>query len=127
MSTPTPQEVVHAYLDALAARDFERARTYLADDGFSFRGPIASFDNADDFILDSSRVAPILEGIERRKTFVNGNEVCDILNFITRLSARITTPVVQWARVEHGKITSIEVFFDAQAYAKLFQDPPSSS
>ncbi|MFQ5935516.1 MAG: nuclear transport factor 2 family protein [Acidiferrobacterales bacterium] len=116
-----PQDIVHAYLDAIEARDFARARTYLSDQNFSFRGPIASFDNADDFIVDTVKVGLILEGIERRKTFVDGNEVCDILNFRTRLSALTTTPVVQLATVANGKITSIEVFFDAHAYVKMFE------
>ncbi len=123
MGSPSPQKIVHAYLDAIGARDFERAREYLSNEHFSFRGPIADFDSADRFIADASHVAPILEGIEWRKTFVDGDQVCDILIFITRFSALTRTSVVHWATVENGKINSIEVFFDTQAYTKLFEDP----
>ncbi|MFQ5935029.1 MAG: hypothetical protein ACE5LB_01285 [Acidiferrobacterales bacterium] len=126
MGNRTATEIVDAYLDALEGRDFDRARTYLSSESFSFRGPIASFNSADDFILYCTRVGPILEAIERRKTFVNGDEVCHILNFITRMSVRTTTPVVQWAQVERDKIIAIEVFFDAQAYARFFDDPTSN-
>lgn len=121
MSADSPKDIIHRYLDAIEARDFACARTYLADEGFSFGSPIASFDSADKFIADIARVGLILEGIERRKTFSNGDDVCDILNFRTRLSSLTTTPVVQWATVKGGKITSIEVFFDAHAYVRMFE------
>lgn len=72
------------------------------------------------FIADIWRVGPILEGIERRKTFVDGHEVCDILGFKTRMAQLSTTPVVHWATVDGDKIVSIEVFFDATAYSRMF-------
>ena len=121
MSTDTPKDIVHRYLDAIEARDFVRARMYLADKNFSFRSPIASFDDANQFVADIARVGQILEGIERRKTLTDGNDVCDILNFKTRLSTLATTPVVQWSTVKDGKITVIEVFFDAHAYVRMFE------
>lgn len=120
MSKPTPQEVVHAYLDAIEARDFEHARTYLSDGHFTYRSPIAGFNDADAFIADIWRVGPILEGIDRRKTFVDGNEVCDILGFKIRMAQLSTIPVVHWAIVDGDKIVSIEVFFDATAYSRMF-------
>ena len=123
MGSPPPHDIVHAYLNAIGARDFERAREYLSNEHFTFRGPIANFDSADQFIADSSRVASILEGIEWRKTFVDGDQVCDILTFVTRFSVLTRTTVVHWATVEKGKISSIDVFFDARGYTKLFEDP----
>jgi len=121
MSKPTPQEIVHAYLDAIEARDFEHARTYLSDKHFTYRSPIAGFNDADAFIADIWRIGPILEGIERRKTFVDGNEVCDILDFKIRMAQLSTIPVVHWATVEGDEIASIEVFFDATAYSRMFE------
>ena len=114
------EQVVHAYLDALAGRDFDRARTYLADSGFRYRGPVSAIDGADAYMQDISRVWPILEGIERRKTFISGNEVCDILNIKTRMSDLRITPLVHWATVESGKIITVEVFYDAREYAAMF-------
>jgi hypothetical protein len=116
-----PREVVQAYLDAVEARDFECARRYLADVHFHYRSPISGFDNADAFIADVSRIGAILEKIVRRKTFVEGDEVCSILDFVTRLSGPETTAVVQVARVEAGKIVDLEVLFDASRYRELFQ------
>lgn len=121
VETFNPAEVVNAYLDAIAAGDFVRARRCLADQDFSNRSPISTFDNADAFIADISRVGAILERLERRKLFVDGNDVCVILDYVTYMEKRQVTPVVHWMRVVGGKITTIETFFDARIYEALFQ------
>lgn len=115
-----PTEVLDAYLDAIAARDFPRARNLLSDQNFTTRSPISQFDSADAYIADISRVGPILEALERRKTFVDGNDVCAIVNYVTRMDRRQVSPVVHLMRVERGKITAIETFFDARDYAAMF-------
>lgn len=120
MTPQSPQRVVEAYLDAIESRDFEHARSYLADRGFSYRSAISSFDDPDAFMADVWRVGPIMDGIERRRTFVDGEEVCSILNFRIRMDRLQVTPVVQLARVVDGKIVSIEAFFDASEYVKMF-------
>ena len=121
MAALTPSEVVNAYIDAIAARDFPRARAWLSDGRFSTRSPISAFESADAYVTDISRVGLILEGIERRRVFADGNDVCVILNYITRMDRRQVTPVVHWMRVEDGKIVSIETFFDARAYDAFFR------
>ena len=121
MTKATPEQVVDAYFDALAARDFQRLRSYLADEGFTYRSPISCFEHANDFVDDVSRIGPILEGIEHRRTFVDGDEVCRIVNFKTRMDSLQVTPVVHWSKVQNGKIVAIETFFDAREYARLFE------
>ena len=85
MSESAAEKIVSAYLDALEGRDFERLRTFLSDTGFSYRSPVSKVDNADDFILIISRVGPILDNIERVRTFVDGDDVCNILRFRTTM------------------------------------------
>lgn len=114
-------EIVNGYLGAIGARDFERARRFLADRGFSNRSPISSFDDADAFVADLSRVGAILERMERRRMFVDGNEVCVILDYVTHMQRRQVTPVVHWMRIADGKIAAIETFFDARVYEELFE------
>ncbi len=120
MTESAAEEIVTAYLDALEDRDFERLRTFLSDAGFSYRSPVSMADNADDYIIIISRVGPILERIERVRTFVDGDDVCSILKFRTTMESLKEVPVVQLTSVADGKIVAIEVFFDASEYNKMF-------
>ncbi len=121
MTQTTPRQVVQAYFEALAARNFDRVLSFLAERGFTYRSPLSNFDGAALFVDDISRIGSILEGIEQRKTFCDGNDVCTILDFKTRMDRLQVTQVVHWAKVEGGRIVSIETFFDAREYAKLFE------
>ena len=120
MGESEAEKIVAAYLDALEDRDFERLRGFLSDSGFSYRSPVSEADDADTYIIIVSRVGPILEGIERVRTFVDGNDVCSILKFRTTMEAIREIPVVQLTTVVAGKIISMEVFFDASAYNRMF-------
>ncbi len=119
MTTHVPEEVVNAFLDAFEAREFERARVLLSNETFSYQSPIESFTNADEFIASISRVGPILERIERCKTFVHGNDVCSILKIHTTMDTLNAAPVAQVTTVVGGKITVMEAIFDATEYNKM--------
>ena len=123
MMTQSPEEVVNAFLDAFEARDFGRVRSFLSDHDFSYQSPIESFSNADDYIVTISRVGPILEKIERCKTFVDGNDVCSILKIHTTMDTLDATPVVELITVVDGKITLMEAIFDATEYNKMIVPP----
>ena len=120
MTESAAEKIVTAYLDALEGRDFEKLRTFLSDNGFSYRSPVSKAENADDYIVLVSRVGPILERIERVRTFVDGDDVCSILRFRTTMESLKEVPVVQLTSVANGKIVAIEVFFDASEYNKMF-------
>ena len=120
MAESGAESIVTAYLDALEGRDFERLRSYLSDTGFSYRSPVSVANDADTFIILISRIGPILERIERVRTFVDGNDVCSILKFKTTMESLKEVPVVQLTSVADGKIVAMEVFFDASEYNKMF-------
>jgi len=120
----TPVAVVNAYLDAFEDRDFERARQYLSDTDFHYHSPVSDADNADAFTINISRLGPILERIERRKVFTQGTEVCVIMHLITTMEHLKDVPVVQLTKVVDGRITDMEVFFDASEYNKMFDIGP---
>lgn len=122
MTAPTPLDIVNAFLDAIEARDFDRAAAYLSSNGFSYQGPIDCFESADAFIKDISSVGTILERIERRRMFVDGDEVCAILTYETTIDELESTRIAHWIRVSDGHISRIESFFDVRAYARMF-DP----
>jgi hypothetical protein len=116
----TPADVVDSYLSAIAARDFERARTWLADAGFSSRSPMMACNDADEYIANISRIGPILEAVKRRKTFVDKSEVCVILDYVTRMDTRHVFPFAHLMQIDGAKITHIESIFDTHWYASMF-------
>jgi len=116
--------LVDAYLDAIAAFDYERARSFLADIGFSYVSPISAFSDADDFVGYLSLSSGIVQRMRRRKVFVDGSDVCHILDFIIQLSDKRTVPVAQWAHVTDGRIDSLELIFDGHEYHRLFEREP---
>jgi hypothetical protein len=115
-----PKDTVDAYLDAMARHDYEGARGYLADAGFSYESPIARFDSADAFMEYSALNMGILQGIERIKTFVDGPDVCSFLVMHIQISDKEQVRAVNWARVEGGRIRRMEVLFDTRIYQTLF-------
>jgi limonene-1,2-epoxide hydrolase len=120
-SNATPAEVVDAYFAAFSARDFDAMRACLTDGSFSHRSPIAAINDPDTYAAYMSRIGPVLEGLDRRRTFVDGDEVCAIVHYRIRLSELMQASVVSWFRVEAGRIVSIENFFDATEYRRMIE------
>ena len=120
-SNATPADVVDAYFAAFADRDFDRLRDCLTDGAFSHRSPIAAIDDADTFAAYMSRIGPVLEGLQRRRTFVDGDEVCAIVDYRIRLSELMLVPVVTWFKTGGGRIVAIETFFDATEYRRMIE------
>lgn len=127
MTIKTPQEIVDAYLDAIEAREFEQARAYLADHNFEYRSPILNSNNPDEFIANISHVGPILERIDRRRTFADGDEVCHILSFVTNWSTLTSTDAVQWTTVKDGKSSLWRPFSTVVPIAKCLFPRVNSS
>lgn len=121
-----PLAVVNTFMRAVEKNDFQSARRQLADTGFCYRGPLIEFSDADAFIADIQRVGTILKRIERRRVFVDGDEVLLIQDVLSTLSELAHTRVANWFSVERGRIRTLEVFYDTRAYASLFEapDPP---
>jgi hypothetical protein len=117
-----PLSVVEGYLAARDAYDYERARTFLADSGFSFRSPIARFDSADAFVQYSALAGGIIQSVERRRVFADGPDVCHFLTYRIQISEKQSVEVAHWAQVSDGRIARIEAIFDATAYRMLFPD-----
>jgi hypothetical protein len=122
VSQRTPRELVEDYLAARAAHDHDAARRLLADQGFSFRSPVANFDSADEFDNWVVLSGGIIQGINIRQVFTDGADVCHILTYHYQLSEKESADLVHWARVREGRIERIEAFFDSLRYRALF-DP----
>jgi len=115
------RQPVDEYLDAIESHDYERARSFLADEGFRYESPISSFTSADDFMQHMSLLAGIVQGIERTKVFVDGQDVCHLLVYIAQLSDKQSVKVAHWSRVVDGRIQRIETLFDTHWYRQMFE------
>jgi len=113
-TTRTAREIVERYHAAWAERDLEGARRFLHDD-LSFQGPIDTFDNADDYVAALHRLAAVVEGTEVRGVVAEGDDVVVLLELKTAIAG--AAPVAEWYRVRDGKITRVQVYFDARPFA----------
>ena len=120
MEAASALTVVQAYLDGIAARDWQRARGCLADRDFKYVSPLESYDSADRLITSLMRVDTIMKDVQQRRAFSDGDDVCIIMDFRTTLEELAVTPLALWATVRDGKIGRLELFFDARAYMGMF-------
>jgi ketosteroid isomerase-like protein len=111
------RQVAEDFFDAWTGKDFERARGLLHDD-VSFAGPIDRFGDADSYLAALRQLSGIVTGTEKRKVFVDGDDVCVIYDLKTAPVPSSRT--CEWYQVRDGKIASVSVVFDARPFAPLF-------
>ena len=114
------ESLVKSYLAGLAARDFDLARTFLADRGFKYTSPITSFDEADRFIQHLSAIGPILERLSIHKCMVAGNEAIAIVDTTISFNGYVSYRSAMLFNVADERIRSIEAIFDASDYHRMF-------
>ena len=121
MDEPSAARVVEAWSRALNDRDFERARSFLADD-LHFEGPIDTFDRADDYMTAISRLMGMARGMEHHGMVASGDEVAVFYKLDTPIAV---APVAEWYTVRDGKITELHAYFDARPFANA--GPPADT
>ena len=112
-------DLVDSYLSAIAGRDFDAARRLLADQGFSYLSPIASFDDPDAYIASMEGVGAILHSIKTLHRFVDGDVVCHVMDIKYSMAGYQTRRAVQLAYVQGDRIQRLEVLFDASEYHQM--------
>ena len=115
---PNAAETVQAFMHAMEKADFASARTCLADD-LSFQGPIDKFSAPEPYIEALKKLQLIVERINVRKMFVDGDDVCLLYDMVTKTPAG-TAFVAEWHHVQSGRIRAIRVVFDARPFAAMF-------
>lgn len=113
-----PGEVALKYFEHWSRKDYEGSAVYL-DENLSFKGPIDTFTNAQDYLRAISRLATIIVEVRTRKTFIDGKDVCKVYDLVTNTPAG-TVPCAEWIHADEGKVKSIQVFFDARPFAAMF-------
>ena len=108
----TVKEIADRYYEAYASRGGDMSEVPLAED-FRFRGPVASFDDAEGFRGMALNAGQMIESFNVRHQFVDGNRVCSIIE--CEVSLPIPTMVsAEVLEVEDGKLVSADLIYDAQ-------------
>ena len=115
---PSAKDVVLGHQKALGGGDWAGARRFLHDD-LSFVGPFESFRKPEPYIEALQKLHHIIDRVEPRKMFVDGDDVCMLYDMVTKTPAG-TAFICEWYRVKGDRIASIRVVFDARPFAPLF-------
>lgn len=114
----TAKEIVTGYQKSLGAGDFAAARKFLHDD-LLFVGPFETFQRPEPYLEALSKLHHIVERVEPKKMFVDGDDVCILYDMVTNTPAG-TAFICEWYRVRGDRIGSIRTVFDARPFAPMF-------
>jgi len=120
MAAASAREVVDQYFDLFSRKRYDECRALLSDEGFSFQGPIDTFDNPDTFIAVVKNLGMLTREVRKLKVFEDGPDVCVIYDFEMQPPGEGTITIAEWFHVEEGKIRSIRIMFDARPFAPFF-------
>jgi len=118
MTSANASDIVESYRGALAQGDYDTARR-LMQDNMTFQGPLDTFNTADQYLEAARRLASIIQRIDLKKVFVDGDDVCVLYEMVTNTPAG-TAFIAEWYQVKGGKIAALRAVFDARPFAALF-------
>ena len=105
-------DIVGLYYDAWAKKNGDFSGVPLAD-GFTFRGPVADFDDAAGYRAMAAQAGPLVTKFVVRQQFTEGNRVCSIIDWEMDLPVAPMTSA-EILEVEDGEIVRGELIYDAQ-------------
>lgn len=112
-------DVVNGYLDAFTTGDYDKARSYVAED-FSFVGPIAQYGTRDAFFTGAAGLLPVLRGHQLLRQWEDGVEVCSVFQLNLESTVGMGSVLTsEWNTVHDGKVTSSRLVFDTAAFRDL--------
>ncbi len=118
-----PRRIVEAYLDSFYRehKDFERIESLLAE-GFTFSGPMATFNDRGSFMKFIREIGPQKNKIEIKRIVAEGNDVAVFHDFSSLTPVIGPLPFAEWYSLRDGKIESLQLFFDAREFAELLKE-----
>lgn len=112
------KSVVMSYQKALGKADWAGARRHL-NDNLAFKGPFDTFNHADNYLESIKKLHNIVERVDMKKVFEDGDDVCLLYDMVTKTPAG-TAFIMEWHRVKDDKINAITVLFDPRPFAPMF-------
>lgn len=113
--TDNLQELATTYVEAVGRGDYDRLPA-LFDPDLEFRGPYVTLRGAEEYLTALRRLAAVRLRHDVRKTFVAGDDVCVIYDFVTDTVAG-AVPFVEWLTFERGRLRAIRLYFDREQFA----------
>jgi hypothetical protein len=120
MTSKDPKSICLAYLEAFGKKDFGKLEQLLAPE-LQFKGPATARSGAQSHIGVLKRLGSVLLRNEVKRVFVDGSEVCVIYDFVTDTPMG-AAPIVEWLRVEDGRIQSVWLLFDRQPWPAVMEE-----
>jgi SnoaL-like domain len=106
------EDAVARYYDAWISKCGDMTDVPLAAD-FKFQGPVANFDDAEGYRAMARQAGPMVTAFRVRKQFIDGNQVCSIIDWEMSLPIAPMTSA-EILEVEDGQIVRGELIYDAQ-------------
>jgi hypothetical protein len=113
------QQLIETYHNAWTTGDFATARGCLADD-LEFKGSIDTFHSADDFVDALKRFQGMLRGVKLLQSFFDRDGAALLYDCDTVTPAGMIR-TAEFFTIAGGKISNIQLVFDASELRKLMQ------
>jgi hypothetical protein len=107
------KEVLSQFIIAMRAENFDKARSYLAKEGFLYVGPNMRFTNPEDMLAFLFSMASIQKDIVLRHMLAEGDSAFAALDYKTYYEPIGDVRIALWARVKDGLICTLESFYNA--------------
>lgn len=112
--TNDAKTIALTYIDACGRKNLDTVAPLLAPD-MTFVGPRGPVAGAAPYLAVLRRLAPVWVRSDVHKVFADGPDVCVIYDLVTDTPAG-AVPIVEWLRVEDGRITRVTLIFDRVAF-----------
>jgi len=112
--THDPKSIAVSYIEACGRKDFDAVAPLLAPD-LKFVGPGNTLTGAAPYLAVLRRIGAVWVKSDVKKVLTDGQDVCVIYDFVTDTPAG-AVPIVEWLRIDDGRIASVRLFFDRVAF-----------
>jgi ketosteroid isomerase-like protein len=111
-----PTTIANLYYDAWINRAGDMTDVPLADD-FSFRGPVASFDDAAGYRQMAAQAGAAVRTFRVRHQFTDGDLVCSVVDWeMAPIDGVLTAAEI--LQIRDGRIVRGELIYDAEDLRK---------
>ncbi|HEY1238741.1 MAG TPA: nuclear transport factor 2 family protein [Solirubrobacterales bacterium] len=111
------EEIVDSYYDAWRNKEGDLGDVPLADD-FTFRGPVASFEDAAGYRQMAAEAGKTVTRFEVRRQFIDGDTVCSIIDWEMAIPGTGRMTSAELLQVKDGKLVRGELIYDAEDLRK---------